>query len=351
MIRHVPRRGDAMGQFWTGLRVDEPHHNVARAALAPGLHTMIDRHHSADTGGRPLPAVGFVGLGNMGAPLAERLLGQTALTVHDRSPDRANFFVDRGAGSVTSSDAVAHRAEFVLTCLPSSADVRRAIFGVDGEPGIAAGLRSGTMIVDMTTGNPAATQAMAAELAPRGIDLIDAPVSGGPRGAREGTIAIIVGGSQQQFERVAPLLGMISRNVVHAGPVGAGHAVKAGNNLLNLICRLATFEVVSMLVRQGVDPATATGILQKSSGRNYATEITLPDNILSGKMLQGFTNALMQKDSNVALALAAGLGVSMPFGDLARDTLAHIVAEHGAEADISSVALTYETLTGARIRP
>jgi 3-hydroxyisobutyrate dehydrogenase len=297
------------------------------------------------------PAVGFVGLGNMGGPLAERLLGHTALAVFDQSAERAKTFVDRGAVAASSGNALAQRADVVLTCLPSSADVRRAVFGDSKMPGIADGLKRGGLIVDMTTGSPEATRQMAAELAPRGIDLIDAPVSGGPRGARDGTIAIIVGGSAAQFARVSPLLSMISRNVIHAGPVGAGHAVKAGNNLLNLICRLATFEVVSMLVKDGVDPATATAIIQKSSGRNYATEITLPDNILSGKMMQGFTTALMQKDSNVALDMAAAIGAPMPFGALAGETLARVVADHGLDADMSAVALTYEKLTGARIRP
>ena len=298
-----------------------------------------------------LPKVGFIGLGNMGGPLAERLLGKLELTVHDFAAQRVEAFKAKGAIAAASGEDLARRVDIVLTCLPSSADVRKAIFGFGDQPGFGAALKAGTMIVDMTTGNPTATRAMAAELAPRGIELIDAPVSGGPRGAREGTIAIIVGGGKDQFERIAPVLGIISRNVVHAGAVGAGHAVKAGNNLLNLICRLATFEVISLLVKEGVDPATANAIVQKSSGRNYATEITLPDNILSGKMMQGFTTALMQKDSNVALEMAKSIGLEMPFGSLASDLLARVVAEHGVDADMSTVALTYEAMTGARIRP
>lgn len=287
----------------------------------------------------------------MGGPLAERLIGQVNLAVFDQAASRVNDFVSKGAIAADNNATLAMRSDIVLTCLPSSADVHRAIFGYDGDAGIASSLRAGGTIVDMTTGNPAVTRVMAAELAPRGITLIDAPVSGGPRGAREGTIAIIVGGTDAAFEHISPLLGIMSRNVVHAGPVGAGHAVKAGNNLLNLICRLASFEVVSMLVKDGVDPNTANAIIQKSSGRNYATEVTLPDNILSGKMMQGFTTALMQKDSNLALEMASNLDIAMPFGSLARNTLARVIAEHGLGADMSAVALTYEAMTGARIRP
>jgi len=148
-----------------------------------------------------------------------------------------------------------------------------------------------------------------------------------------------------------PVLSVISCNIFHAGDVGAGHALKAGNNLLNLICRMATFEVVSLLVNAGVAPDKAVDILQKSSGRNYATEITLPDNILSGKMHQGFSMALMQKDAGLALAMAANLEQAMPLGDTALSALQTAIDAHGIDADMSLVALSYEDATGARIRP
>jgi 3-hydroxyisobutyrate dehydrogenase len=292
--------------------------------------------------------VGFVGIGNMGGPLARRLLGKVSLSVFDRRADRLEAFAAEGGRPASSPRELAAHSDIVLTCLPSSADVRELVFGAGG---LAENLPRGALIADMTTGDPGATRAMAQELAPRGIELIDAPVSGGPRGAREGTIAIMVGGSAQQLARVKPVLDHISVNVVHAGAVGAGHAIKAGNNLLNLICRMATFEVVSMLVKDGVDPGRAVDIIQKSSGRNYATEITLPDNILSGTMHQGFTTALMRKDSGVALDIAAAHGLEMPLGALARSLLERTIAEHGADADMSAVALSYERLTGARIRP
>ena len=185
----------------------------------------------------------------------------------------------------------------------------------------------------------------------KGINMIDAPVSGGPRGAREGTIAIMVGGEDKLYEQILPTLKVISSNIFHAGPVGAGHALKAGNNLLNLICRMASFEVVSLLINAGVDAERAVDILQKSSGRNYATEITLPDNILSGKMHQGFSMALMQKDAGLALAMAATLQQAMPLGDTALNALQTAIDAHGMDADMSLVALSYEDVTGARIRP
>ena len=203
----------------------------------------------------------------------------------------------------------------------------------------------------MTSGDPAQSRDQADRLATAGICFADAPVSGGPRGARDGVIAVMVGGSDALYELLHPVLSVISCNIFHAGEVGAGHALKAGNNLLNLICRMATFEVVSLLVNDGVAPDKAVDILQKSSGRNYATEITLPDNILSGKMHQGFAMALMQKDAGLALAMAAHLQQSMPLGEAAFDRLQHAIDAHGADADMSLVALSYEAATGARIRP
>lgn len=292
--------------------------------------------------------VGFVGLGNMGGPLARRLLGKVDLTVFDLSAARIQEFAEAGAKPAASLADLGKQCDIILTCLPSSKEVREAILSEDG---LASAMAGGALIADMTTGDPGATRDMAAELGPRGIELIDAPVSGGPRGANEGTIAIMVGGTDAQFERARRVLDLISSNVVYAGSVGAGHAIKAGNNLLNLICRMASFEVVSMLVRDGVEPQRAVDIIQKSSGRNYATEITLPDNILSGKMVQGFTTGLMQKDSGVALDIAAAHSLAMPLGELSQQLLRQTIDEYGLDADMSNVALTYERTTGARIRP
>ena len=292
--------------------------------------------------------VGFIGLGNMGAPLARRLIGEHEMVAYDRDPAVLAGFESTGVVTAGSLSDLARRANIVLTCLPTSAHLEALLFG---EQSLASVLERGTLVVDMTTGDPAATREMAARLRERSIELIDAPVSGGPRGADTGTIAIIVGGTTDQFERASRVLDSISCNVMHAGGVGTGHAVKVGNNLLNLVCRLATFEAVSLLVRAGVTPETAVSIIQKSSGRSYATEITLPDNILSGKMKQGFSMGLMHKDASLALAIADELAVPMPIGREAFDALGQALAEQGPQADMSEVALIYETRTGARIRP
>ena len=293
------------------------------------------------------PKIGFIGLGNMGAALAMRLL-DPSLMVYDPDQTAMTPFVDGGAIAAVDLVAMAKQCDIIFACLPTSAVCESVLFG-DG--GMAGHMKAGQIFIDMTSGDPAISRDQAARLKKAGIDFVDAPVSGGPRGAREGVIAIMVGGDAALYAQLLPLFGRISSNIFHAGPVGAGHALKAGNNLLNLICRMASFEVVSLLVNAGVDAGRAVDILQKSSGRNYATEITLPDNILSGKMHQGFSMALMKKDAGLALGMATAMVQDMPLGTSAFDALQDAINNHGDAADMSLVALSYETKTGARIRP
>ena len=293
------------------------------------------------------PRLGFVGLGNMGAALATRLTSQY-LSVFDNDPTKCDAFAADGVEVAGSLAELANHTDIIFTCLPTSAVTENVLFGPDG---LFPHLSSRHIIVEMTSGDPAQSRDLARRLAESDICFADAPVSGGPRGARDGVVAIIVGGSNPLYEILYPVLSLISCNIFHAGDVGAGHAVKAGNNLLNLICRMATFEVVSLLVNTGVAPDKAISILQKSSGRNYATEITLPDNILSGKMHQGFSMELMQKDAGLALAMAANLEQAMPLGHTALNALQTAIDAHGINADMSLVALSYEDETGARIRP
>ena len=238
--------------------------------------------------------------------------------------------------------------DFIFLCLPTSEIVEKITIGEDG---LINGLKKNVFVIDMTTGEPEVTRKISNILAKKNVNFVDAPVSGGPKGAKEGIIAIMAGCEEIIFQKVKPLLNMISTNVFHAGPTGSGHSLKAGNNLLNLICRIATFEVVSMLVKDGIDPKKAVEVIQKSSGRNYATEITLPDNILSGKMFQGFTTGLMNKDASIALKNGALLNVGLPLGDLSKKILQETINDFGLNADMSNIALNFEEKNQIRLRP
>jgi 3-hydroxyisobutyrate dehydrogenase len=292
--------------------------------------------------------IGFIGLGNMGRPLAERLLKKYQLYVYDLEEENLNFFVSHGAIKCLSPSEIASNTDKVFLCLPTSSIVEKVI---NGDKGIFKTAKQNSFIIDMTTGEPEITRELSKNLLLRDINFIDAPVSGGPKGASLGNIAIMIGGTEKQFSIIKPIMDDISSNIFYAGKIGSGHAIKAGNNLLYLICRMATFEVISMLVKDGVDPEKAVNIIQKSSGRNYATEITLPDNILSGKMFQGFSTGLMKKDSGVALQIANSNTIDMPLGKLAQKLLNETIEEFGIDADMSKVAISYEDKTGVKIRP
>jgi 3-hydroxyisobutyrate dehydrogenase len=292
--------------------------------------------------------IGFIGLGNMGKPLAERLLKKYQLYVYDLDTKNLKYFLDKGAVACSNPSDLARNTSRIFLCLPTSIIVEKVIYG---ENGLLETASKGSFIIDMTTGEPEISRKISKSIQSKEINFIDAPVSGGPKGANQGNIAIMVGGTKTQFSTIKPIMDDISSNIFYAGDVGSGHSIKAGNNLLNLICRMATFEVISMLVKDGVSPETAVNIIQKSSGRNYATEITLPDNIISGKMFQGFSTGLMKKDAGIATKIAIANKVEIPLGKLSQELLKKTIDEFGEDADMSNVALTYEKLTGAKIRP
>ena len=253
-----------------------------------------------------------------------------------------------GATACSTPSKLASHTSRIFLCLPTSEIVDKVI---NGENGLLKSAKRGSFIIDMTTGEPDVTRRISKALHSKEINFIDAPVSGGPKGANQGNIAIMVGGTEIQFSKIKPIMDDISSNIFYAGKIGSGHSIKAGNNLLNLICRMATFEVISLLIKDGVDPKRAVEIIQKSSGRNYATEITLPDNILSGKMFQGFSTGLMKKDASVATKIANANKIEIPLGKLSQELLKLTIDEFGEEADMSNVALTYEKFSGAKIRP
>ena len=291
--------------------------------------------------------IGFVGVGNMGGPLCERLLKKYKVNIFDLNPENSKKMNKLGALTSPSLKELSNN-RIIFLCLPTSEDVEKIVLGKNS---LSQFLQPNSLIIDMTTGEASVSRKIQSLLLKKSIHFIDAPVSGGPKGAREGTIAIMTGCKKNHFELVKPYLKVISKNVFHAGKVGDGHSIKAGNNLLNLICRMATFEVISLLTKDGVNPNKAVEIIQKSSGRNYATEITLPDNVLSGKMHQGFTAALMDKDASIALKNGTNLDVDLPLGKLSKKLLQDTIKTYGIDTDMSNVALTYENKFNIRLRP
>jgi 3-hydroxyisobutyrate dehydrogenase len=293
------------------------------------------------------PRIGYVGLGVMGGALARRLLREHKLTVFDLSPERCAEFAALGATVAASPAEVGAASDIVLTCLPTSAQVRQVIFG--DNDGLIRGLKPGGMIADQTSGATAATKAMAAELADTGIELIDAPVSGGPRGADAGTIAIMVGGTDEQYARIAPVLAVITPNATHVGPLGAGHTLKALNNMMSAANRLLAFEAVSIAAANGLDPATVVDVINKSSGRNNATMTVFPGNIFTDDFEARFTMALMEKDVALAAELAVGGFQDLTLTPLILRNYRAGMERFGRNGDIHQMLRFYEEAAGKTI--
>ena len=271
--------------------------------------------------------IGYVGLGSMGGALAERLQLRQSLVVHDQSASAVARMVGKGAVPAAGLADLAATCDFIFLCLPTSVHVREVIFGSNG---LAGGLRPGTIIVDQTTGEPNETRRLAGELASIGVELIDAPVSGGIAGAQAGTIAIMVGATEDQYARVLPLLNAISQNVFHAGEIGNGHVIKLVNNLMSTAQRLLSFEAMALAAKNGVPPEKAVEILVSGGGRNAYLERMMGPRILKGKLDVGFTLALAHKDARLACQLGIDSDVPMFFGNLTRELYQTCIARDGS---------------------
>jgi 3-hydroxyisobutyrate dehydrogenase len=292
--------------------------------------------------------VAFLGLGAIGAPMAARLAAAGTLTVWNRTRARAEEFAGAHGGRVAATPReAAAGADVVLTCLPTSREVEALL---DGPDGLLAGLDRGTLFLDCTSGDPAASRRLAARLAELGIAFADAPVSGGTRGAAAGTLAIMVGADDATFARARPILALMGSRIEHVGPVGSGHAVKAVNNALLAVNILAVGEGLAALVKAGVRARTALEIINASSGRSFVSETLVPERVLTGRWPRTFRLALLEKDVGIARGLLRETGVDGPLLDLAGDLFGRARAALGESADHLEAIRLIESEAGVEIR-
>ncbi|MES2973715.1 MAG: NAD(P)-dependent oxidoreductase [Pseudomonadota bacterium] len=292
--------------------------------------------------------IGYLGLGNMGGALAARLQLSHTLHVHDLNAPAVERMREKGAAVCSTPAELASLCDVIFLCLPTSEHVRQAIFGASG---LAGSLRQGALIVDQTTGDPTVTRAMAAEVSKLGATLIDAPVSGGAKGAEAGTIAIMVGAAADQFARVQPLLGAISPNIFHAGEVGAGQVIKLVNNMMSASYRLLAFEGLALACKNGIDPQTACDILLAGGGRSQYVQKFLEPNVIKGKLHVGFTLGLMLKDVRLACKLGGDSGVPMFLGNQVRELYQMCMNENGFDAQVDTAALVFDRMSGTHVVP
>lgn len=300
----------------------------------------------AQTKDKAFGVVGFVGLGAMGGRMVRNLKGVADLLVFDADPARAVEAAAAVSGTAMTDVAEMSTADAVILMLPTSAIVDEVFRGSSGRPGLLDILAPGSLVIDMSSSDPTNTVANAALAQKRGITFIDAPVSGGIGGAESGKLAIMAGGSKDDFERARPLLDRLGSRVILVGDVGTGHAIKALNNLLAATIFAATCEVFTVGTKFGLDPSIMREVINASSGGSYMTEVVWPKAVLPRSFDFGFTLQLMEKDVRVAMSLIDATGVEAVLSKVSAGMWARALEAAPAGADMSTLALQIERGAG-----
>ena len=289
------------------------------------------------------PRIGFVGLGNIGFPMCRRLLesGYEVLA-YDANPEAVSRLEDTSAEPADSLKALA-AADVVLLSLPGSDVVEEVVLG---EGGLAEGLSSGKVLIDTSSSRPSSTRDLAKKLAESGVEMLDAPVSGGVLRAEEGKLAVMVGGREEVFERWREVLESFGEKIFHVGDHGAGHLVKSLNNLLSATTLASAAEAVILAEKAGVAPEALLEVINAGNGRSYSTEVKFPKFILDRSFDDGFALGLMVKDLKIALETAAEMGHPMFSGSsISQLWQAAAARGYGLEGHTSIYAFL-ETLSG-----
>jgi 2-hydroxy-3-oxopropionate reductase len=287
--------------------------------------------------------VGFVGLGIMGKPMALNLRkAGYPLWVYGRRAETMRPIVDVGAIACGSPKEVASNTDVVITMVSDTPDVEQVILG---DNGAIYGARAGSLVIDMSTISPTETRRFAAELGKRGIDMLDAPVSGGEAGAINATLSIMVGGKPAVFQRVKPIFEALGKNIVHVGDHGHGQVAKACNNLVIAVTVEGVAEAFVLARRSGVDAAKVREALLGGSAYSKVLEIHAK-RMLDNDYKPGFKARLHQKDLHIATEEAYKLGVAMPATALALQHMSALVGSGGGDLDSSAMAKVIERLSG-----
>jgi 3-hydroxyisobutyrate dehydrogenase len=231
--------------------------------------------------------------------------------------------------------------------LPASPDVEAVVLGANG---VIEGIKKGSIIIDMSSSYPASTRIIAERLAARGVRMLDAPVSGGTEGAQAGTLTIMVGGEEKDFEKCRPIFEALGKNIYYVGGTGAGHTVKALNNLCSACCMIITAEAMVTATKLGLSPDKALEVINSSTGRSWASQNKFPNFVLNGAFNSGFTIGLMNKDLETATRLGRGLHVPMFVGSIVHQIYDYAVG-HGMAGDCNTaIVKIIEEWGGAEVR-
>ncbi|MBI4499988.1 MAG: NAD(P)-dependent oxidoreductase [Gemmatimonadetes bacterium] len=291
------------------------------------------------------PKVGFIGLGAIGRPMAKHVVKRFDGMVWNRTGERATAFVAEFGGKVASNPAeIICWAEVVITCLPTSREVREIVERDDN------GWRQGQLLIDCTSGDPASGRATAEWLESRGVGFVDAPVSGGTSGAEAGKLTVMAGGEQKWFDRAKRVIEAFGSRVVHVGPPGAGHAVKAVNQVLLAVNIQAAGEGLAALAKLGVPATAALEVINGSSGRSNVTENLIPQRVVTRAYPRTFRLALLDKDVGIALELLQQTAVPSDATATAKRFTERTRKALGEEADHVEAIREIERAAGVEIR-
>ena len=288
-----------------------------------------------------LPKIAFIGLGNMGSPMALNLLKKGyAVSVFDLVQATMDSLEQEGATQANSALEVVNNADVVISMLPAGKHVKSLYIG---ENGLISQLKADTLVIDSSTIDASTSKAVANKLAKRGIHFIDAPVSGGVGGATAGTLTFIVGGEEQDYATALPILQAMGKNIFHAGQHGAGQVAKICNNMLLSVLMLGTSEALQMGIDNGLDPKVMSDIMLQSSGKNWTLELYNPcpdvmPNVPSSNDYQGgFMVDLMKKDLGLAMDTGIKSQSSIPMGALAQSLYTIHSMQGNGQLDFSSI--------------
>lgn len=286
--------------------------------------------------------VGFIGLGTMGWPMAANLVrAGFHVVARDLDPGRQQAFADEFGAVAAGAAEPFRQVGAVVTMLPDSAAVRAALI----DTGVAASLPPGSLVIEMSSSAPADTRWLGATLSDLGLDLVDAPVSGGRAKALDGTLSIMLGADDEATaERARPLIDAMSARIFRTGALGTAHAMKALNNAVLAVGFAAAAEALVVGEKYGLDPAVIVEVLNASSGRNTATEKVFPAQVLTRRFAEGFSLRLLHKDVGIAVDLAEQLDVGTPVCTAAYERLALAAAELGWEIDYTRAVALWEHL-------
>ncbi len=291
--------------------------------------------------------IGFIGLGIMGRPMAKNLLkAGYPLVVHSRSQGPVQELAGAGAEALSSSQAVVEKVECVITMLPNSTDVELVSLGPKG---IIEGARSGLIFVDMSTISPLVSQKIARVLEPRGVRMLDAPVSGGEKGAIEGTLSIMVGGDRAIFEQVLPVFQALGKTITHLGPVGAGGFTKLANQIIVAGNLTAIAEALTLAAKAGLDIELTIKALAGGLAGSRCLEQKTP-NYLSHTYRPGFKIDLHYKDLGLIMEASRALGVPLPTTAVVQELFNALRVKGRGELDHSAVVTLLEELAGTEVR-